>query len=279
MSAPGQVTCTACGATNPEAAPVCRTCGRALPGLADRLFTTDDSAPATPSTPSKPSGTRATAGDLFTAASEPGPESSIPAPSIAAPPIPPAAPPPALPAAAPEPDDPGASWAVPAVASGDDDTDRPTRRAPLLIGAIIVVMVLAVAAYLLFGRDDPAPTTASDQTAATTAASGPATTMSTTSSVVVTPPTQPTNLAVSAAGPTSLQMTWIDVADNEDRYLVARVRGDVFDEVADLPANSAGYVVDGLEPGTLYCLTVAATNAAVTAAPDYVDEACAVTEP
>lgn len=279
MSETGQVTCTACGATNPAAAPVCRTCGRALPGLADRLFTTDDATPATPATPSAPASTRATAGDLFTAASEPDPAPSIPAPSIPAPPIPPAAPSPALPAAAPEPDDPGATWAVPAAAAGDDGTDRPKRRAPLLIGAIIVVMVLAVAAYLLFGRGDSTPTSTADQTAATSPASGTATTVATTSSVVVTPPSPPTNLAVSAASPTSLQMTWIDVADNEDRYLVARVRGDVFDEVADLPANSAGYVVDGLEPATLYCLTVAATNGAVTDQPGYVEEACAVTAP
>lgn len=280
MSERGEVICTACGATNPGSAPVCRTCGRALPGLADRLFTTDSPAPSTGSNPSTPPAHRATAGELFTAATGPGPAAPTPAPAPdAGPPptpppvLPPAADPPDLPDSPDSPDSPAAWTGAGPEPAHDALADRPPRRTPLLVGAIIVVIVVATVAYLLLSDDDSTPTTA------TSAPSTATTVAPTTSSIVTTPPSQPTNLAVSAAGPTSLQMTWIDIADNEDRYLVARVRGDVFDEVADLPANSAGYVVDGLEPGTLYCLTVASTNAAVTGQPDYVEEACAVTAP
>jgi hypothetical protein len=159
----------------------------------------------------------------------------------------------------------------------DPAPERPRSRTRTLVLAIVLVLAIAAAAFLLLGGDDdpdpaaaPAPTQATDTTATTTAP--------TPSSVPSEPPAAPSNLAVTPESPTALSMTWIDNAEDEARYLVARVRSDVADEIADLPANSAGYVVDGLEPNTLYCLTVAATNAAVTE-PEYLEPVCAVTAP
>ena len=266
MSDPGQVTCSVCGTANPAAAPVCQNCGRALPGLADRLFAADSAAQSPVASPPPAA-----------------PAISPPPAPLPAPPPPPPLPPPGSTEAAEwqPPEDALATWtgaATPAVESGPPE--RPRSRTLLLLAAIVAVLVLAAGAFLLFGQgeDDADPdaapsgtTTAPDATTTTAAPS-------TTSSTPVTPPAEPTNLAVAPANSTSLSMTWIDGADNEDRYVVARVRGDIVDQIADLPANSAGYVVDGLEPDTLYCFTVATTNAA-TGEPAFVPEACAVTDP
>lgn len=256
MSDAGQVTCAVCGADNPASAPVCQTCGRALPGLADRLFANDPVVPHAPTAGPPPN----PVASAWAAASPP---------HEGTPPLPPP-----LPAASPDdPTDSLATWAG-AATGQSGPPERPRSRVPLLVGAVVAVLVVAAAAYFLLGRDD-----GTDDAATTTSTPGATTTAApTTSTTEASPPSAPTNLAVTADGPTSLAMTWIDTSDNEDGFVVARVRGDVVDEIADLPPNTAGYVVDGLEPETLYCLTVAGSNAA-TPEPAFVPEACAVTSP
>jgi hypothetical protein len=165
----------------------------------------------------------------------------------------------------------GPVWDEPAPA---DPTapEPPKRRTALLLGAIIAVIVVATAAFLLFGGDDePTPSASTTSTPTTDTAAA-----TTTSAVATDPPADPTNLAVAPTGPTTMELTWIDAADNEDRYLVGRVRSEAVDEIADLPANTTSYVVDALEPDTLYCFTVAATNGA-TGEPHFLPQVCAVT--
>ncbi len=70
--------------------------------------------------------------------------------------------------------------------------------------------------------------------------------------------TAPTGLSATAPSSTSVQLTWIDNADNEESYSVQRDSGTGFGQVADLPAGSTSYTDTGLTDNTTYSYRVIA---------------------
>lgn len=76
------------------------------------------------------------------------------------------------------------------------------------------------------------------------------------------PPAAPSVLRVSAVSQTSLQLFWIDNANNEDNYYVERSQdGASFALVQTLPANTEQYQDNGLAAATTYFYRVRAGNA------------------
>ncbi|MBI2927274.1 MAG: fibronectin type III domain-containing protein [Verrucomicrobia bacterium] len=76
------------------------------------------------------------------------------------------------------------------------------------------------------------------------------------------PPAAPENLTVSVVSTTELNLSWNDAATGETGYRVFRsLDGVSFDQIAGLPADSTGYLDNGLAPGTTYWYRVTAFNA------------------
>lgn len=80
---------------------------------------------------------------------------------------------------------------------------------------------------------------------------------------VVTIPASPTNLVAGATSPTSITLTWQDVATDETGYEVERATaGGAFVRVGNLGPNSVSYTTDNLTENTVYNFRVRAINAA-----------------
>ncbi|MDX1962067.1 MAG: PA14 domain-containing protein [Pirellulales bacterium] len=76
-----------------------------------------------------------------------------------------------------------------------------------------------------------------------------------------TQPAAPTSLLAAAAGATTVNLTWVDNANNEDNYAVERsLDGVNFSVIATIPANSINYSDTGRTPGTTYFYQVRAFN-------------------
>jgi hypothetical protein len=84
------------------------------------------------------------------------------------------------------------------------------------------------------------------------------------------PPAAPGNVQATALSSSEIELTWGDLATNENGYQV--VEGDF--TLAELPADTTFHLVDNLQPDTFYCFSVAAYNDAGQS--DLV-EACATT--
>ncbi|MDB5301190.1 MAG: repeat-containing protein, partial [Phycisphaerales bacterium] len=77
------------------------------------------------------------------------------------------------------------------------------------------------------------------------------------------PPTPPTNLVVTPASGTELDITWTDAATTETGYKLERsVNNGPFVQLPQLPANATSYMDTGLTQGTPYAYRVRATNTA-----------------
>ncbi len=76
------------------------------------------------------------------------------------------------------------------------------------------------------------------------------------------PPTEPSNLAANATGPTNVDLSWTDESTNEDLFRVERREGAAgsWTEVGTPTANSNGFSDGGLTPTTEYFYRVRACN-------------------
>ncbi len=80
---------------------------------------------------------------------------------------------------------------------------------------------------------------------------------------VVTLPASPTNVVAGATSPTSITLSWQDVATDETGYEVERATaGGTFVRVSVLGPNSVSYTADNLTENTAYSFRVRAVNAA-----------------
>lgn len=80
---------------------------------------------------------------------------------------------------------------------------------------------------------------------------------------VVPPPVAPSGLTAAAQSATEVVLGWSDNADDETGYQVhRRAMGGSWAKVADLPADSTGHTVTGLEPGVTYDFRVRAVSPA-----------------
>ncbi len=79
-----------------------------------------------------------------------------------------------------------------------------------------------------------------------------------------TAPAAPSALAASALSTTQIRLRWTDNADNEAGYRIDRKLGDsgTWQQLAELPANAAEFVDNGLAPNTHYVYRVLGFNAA-----------------
>ena len=74
-------------------------------------------------------------------------------------------------------------------------------------------------------------------------------------------PVPPCNLIAKPAGPTSIELVWEDVANNETKYLIEQRVGSGFRQLEPLDANSTGATVIDLNPAHLYSFRVRTQNA------------------
>jgi hypothetical protein len=76
------------------------------------------------------------------------------------------------------------------------------------------------------------------------------------------PPVAPTNLQAAAASSTSIQLTWIDNASDEQSYVVEMrpTASGSYEPIAILLANATSYTATGLTPLTSYTFRVKARN-------------------
>lgn len=74
--------------------------------------------------------------------------------------------------------------------------------------------------------------------------------------------TAPSGLAVAAAGPDALNVTWTDNSDDEDNFEVERAfsAGGTWAQVSDSAANATAYLDTGLAPTMFYYYRVRAVN-------------------
>jgi hypothetical protein len=75
----------------------------------------------------------------------------------------------------------------------------------------------------------------------------------------------PSNLNASGAGPTSIELDWLDGATGETAFQVQRAPSTdgscaTFSDIAEVPANATSYTAVSLTPGSEYCFRVRATN-------------------
>ena len=78
---------------------------------------------------------------------------------------------------------------------------------------------------------------------------------------IALPPAAPTNLAVTVASGTELDLSWTNNATNDTGYNVwSSANGGAWTEIAQLPANTAAYMDVGLNQGTTYAYYVQAVN-------------------
>ncbi len=93
------------------------------------------------------------------------------------------------------------------------------------------------------------------------------------------PPSAPANLTAQALSAYEINLTWEDLSDNEDGFQLQCIAGsgNIWDVVADIPADSTGYQDRGLIPNTAYSYRLRAynstgysdyTNVAGTSTPD-----------
>lgn len=76
------------------------------------------------------------------------------------------------------------------------------------------------------------------------------------------PPTAPSALAATVLGTTSIQLSWTDNSSDEDFFTVERsLNGSTWFQPQTILANSTGFDVTGLQPGTLYYFRLRAGNA------------------
>jgi hypothetical protein len=73
-------------------------------------------------------------------------------------------------------------------------------------------------------------------------------------------PAAPTNFMVSNVGG-GAHLTWTDVADDEDHYMVMRKTGGAYEVIATLPFNAIQYHDSAIAAGTTYVYQVIAMNA------------------
>ncbi len=74
-------------------------------------------------------------------------------------------------------------------------------------------------------------------------------------------PVPPCNLIAKPAGPTSIELVWEDVANNETKYLIEQRVGSTFRELEALDANTTAATVIDLSPAHLYTFRVRTQNA------------------
>jgi hypothetical protein len=78
-------------------------------------------------------------------------------------------------------------------------------------------------------------------------------------------PRAPLNLLPSAATQSRIELSWSDVSDNEDGFVIERRDGDIVADpeiVAELPANTTTWADDGLPANATFVYRVRARNAA-----------------
>ncbi len=77
-----------------------------------------------------------------------------------------------------------------------------------------------------------------------------------------TPPAAPTDVTVTDVRATEVDLSWTDVADDEDKYKISKSRdgGATWTDVTDLPADTTSTTVTGLRTGEEYVMKVTASN-------------------
>jgi hypothetical protein len=76
-----------------------------------------------------------------------------------------------------------------------------------------------------------------------------------------TPPNAPTNLAASPTSASSIQLTWVDNADNESGFKIERSTDNVsFAQIGIASANATGYSDSTVNPNSTYYYHIRATN-------------------
>jgi hypothetical protein len=89
-------------------------------------------------------------------------------------------------------------------------------------------------------------------------------------------PSAPSNLSGSASSSSSVSLSWTDNSSNETGFLIERLNGSTWSQVASVSANVTSYQDSGLAAGTSYSYRVRATNAAGNSA--YSNTATATTQ-
>ena len=77
-------------------------------------------------------------------------------------------------------------------------------------------------------------------------------------------PEAPTTLRAVLEPSSGVNLTWLDVSDEEDLYVVQRMAvdtGSEFSELVELPADTIKYTDSKVAPGTTYRYRVLAVNA------------------
>lgn len=77
-------------------------------------------------------------------------------------------------------------------------------------------------------------------------------------------PDAPTTLRAALDASSGVSLTWVDVSEEEDHYVVQRMAvaaGSKFAEVAELPADTVKYTDTQVKAGTTYRYRVLAVNA------------------
>jgi len=85
--------------------------------------------------------------------------------------------------------------------------------------------------------------------------------------VLPTPPAAPSGLAVSAAVPDQLRLTWTDTSQTETGFRVERRVGDLFTVVGTVAAGVTQYLDTGVAPGASYTYQVRSVNAGGASSP------------
>src|SRR5262249_34857362 len=73
-------------------------------------------------------------------------------------------------------------------------------------------------------------------------------------------PTPPSNVQAPLVSPSQIRLTWTDTPSYESGYVVERISGAYWIQIASLPANYTSYTDSGLTAGTTYTYRVSASS-------------------
>jgi len=73
-------------------------------------------------------------------------------------------------------------------------------------------------------------------------------------------PTPPTNLTATALSSSQIRLAWTDTTAYESGYVVERISGSYWVQIASLPVNSTSYTDSGLAASTAYTYRVSVTS-------------------